>query len=294
MKKFLAFLLCVSCKQLIAAEQPEQDFLAEKQYEACMKYLATLDPSKSEYKVIVELGCSTARVSHKLAKGYPEKLIVGIDYNQKAIAQAVNRCSDQANVVCIYDTVQKYDLKTYGLPLANLTTCYHLLHWIEPNELSMLFANITKNLALNGIVDISTPTKQEECCITRATQDTLIFDPQWNRYSMPFLSHAITAQENISYISTEKLKELALDVHLDILLCEKKEEAYYFRSHKEFRSFLHSCLRYYGIDNFMDARIQLRFIKDVSRRYQEKYNRSEDPKQIAYTFFSLHLTAQKK
>jgi trans-aconitate methyltransferase len=294
MKKFLVLLLCISCKYLIAADhRQESDFLATKQYEACMNYLAALHLTNPECKTVVELGCSSAKVIHELAQFYPERLFIGIDFDQKAITQATNRCRDQPNIVCINDTVQTYDLKTYNLPLANLTTCYHLLHWIEPEQLPTVFTNITKNLALDGIVDIATPTKQEECSITRATQDTLLFEPKWTQYSLTFLSHALAAQENISYVTLERLRDLALDAHLSIFLCEKREETYSFRSKHEFRSFLHSCLHYYGIDHIMDKIVQLKFVKDISKRYREKYNLSNNADQIEYRFFSLHLTAQK-
>jgi trans-aconitate methyltransferase len=294
MKKLLVFLLCTSYDCLAAAADPqESNFLAQKQYESCMKYIAALNLSSPEYKIVVELGCSTAKMSHELAQRYPEKLFIAIDCDEKAITYATERCEDQANVVCINDTVQMYDLQTYNLPMANLATCYHLLHWIEHNELPTVFTNIARNLALHGIVDISTPTKQEECCITRATQDTLLFEQQWDKYSLPFLAHATTAQENISYITIEELTKLATDAHLQVLLCEKQEESYQFRSHHEFRSFLHSCLKHYGLENCMSKRVQSTFVKDIAKRYCENYNRSENKELIEYRFFSLHLTAQK-
>lgn len=294
MKKFLVFLLCISCTYLIAAaELHRKNSLAEKQYESCMKYIEALNFSNPECKVIVELGCSSAKVSHELATHHPEKLFIGIDYNSSAIAYAARRCAEQEHVVCMNDKVQSYDLETYGLPRANLTICYHLLHWIKPEEHPTVFTNIAKNLDLNGILDIATPTQHKECYITRATQDTLLFNQKWNRYIQSVLSHATTAQESISFITIEELKKLATDAKLHILSCEQKEEAYLFNSQDDFSSFLHSCLRYYGIEQCMSRNVQTEFVTDVTKRYLEQYNRSREPNQIEYRFFSLHLTAQK-
>lgn len=294
MKKILVFLLCISCNYLAASAYPqENDVLAKKQYESCMKYIQALDISNPKYKTIVELGCSTAKVSHELALHYPEKQFIAIDYDEKAFVYATKRCQEQANVACINNSIETYDLEEYGIPPADLTTCYHVLHWIEHNELPTAFATITKNMAPNGIVDINALTKQEACSITRAAQDTLLLNLQWNDYAQTVLSQVIAAQKNISYITIEELKSLAIDAKLNVLVCEKKEESYHFRCKKEFRSFLHACLTYYGIENCMNKAAQSTFIKDVAKRYREKYNPSEDPKQIAYRFFSLHLTAQK-
>lgn len=295
MKKILVFLFYISCRYLTAADEQESNFLAKKQYESCMKYIAALDLSNPEYKTIVELGCSTAKMTHELAQQYPERLFIAIDCDEKAITGATKRCEGQANVECIRDTIQKYDLKTYNLPLANLTTCYHLLHWIEHRELPAVFTNIAKNLALHSIIDISTPTKKEQCKITRATQDTLLFDQKWHKYSLPFLNLATVVHENISYITIEELKELAAHAKLNVLSCEKREESYHFKSKKEFASFLHSCLQYYGIEKCMDKAVRLEFVKDITKKYCELYynTTSEDPSQISYTFLSLHLTAQK-
>ncbi len=276
-----------------AADTQEGDSLAKQQHESCMRHIAALNLSNHTYNVIVELGCSTAKMSHKLAQKYPEKLYIAIDSDAKAIAQATERCKDQPNIICINDTMQLYNLQAYNLPPADITTCYHLLHWIEQKELPTVFFNIAKNLAPHGIIDISTPTKQEQCAITRATQDTLLFKQEWSQYSLPFLTHATKAQENISYISIEELTKLATNAHLQVLLCEKRQESYLFKSQEEFKSFLHSCLKHYGLEHCMGRGIQLKFIKDIAKRYCKNYNQSEDQKLIEYSFSSLHLTGQK-
>lgn len=299
---FIRSLLCmyvISFQSVLVAadlqwqvEPEDYDQHATQIYNTCMKYVQAFDLASSHGSTVVELGCNTARVSHALAQRYPQHQFVGIDPSAAALACAIQKYHDQPNLRFIQDAAQTYDLNKEGFGQADLVACYHVMHWIQREQLPNVFQNIATNLAPNGILDISTSAQQETSTITCAVRDTFMKPKWWLTCLRRFLPKVIAGDNVFTLLTADELAVLAEQAGLQIQRCEKVEERFNFDSRQEFKSFLHVILQPHGIKE-MDAQDQNQLLDEVVERYCNVYNPAEDRSKVEHRFFTLRLTASK-
>jgi trans-aconitate methyltransferase len=285
----LAFFPCFAMEQENKWDADLYDNNSKPQYKASLKNLEKFDLSLPHFKTIVELGCNTANVSNILAQQHPDKTFVGIDPELDAINLAKQKHPNNKNLLLICDNAQKYSLPYHNIPLANFIGCYHVLHWIPREEQQNVFDNSAANLADNGIIDVSASAKQDDTSLTKAVLKTIL--TKWWTYLPYCIPQVLKGQNFLTLLTASELNQIATRAGLLVDRCEETDEHISFASKEEFRPWLTSILKPYGIDATFKER-QTEFVNDAVDLYCQDYNPATDGT-IEYRFKALHLTAHK-
>ena len=267
----------------------EYDENSGPQFELTVGYLENKHAELARCKVIVDLGCCVGKTTKYLAEKYPEAVVVGVDPEENAIKYANETCKEQDNMQFMHARGQDYDLSKYNLELADFVACYHVLHWIDRNELPRVFDNVIRNLVPGGTVDVVTSARQGTTNLTKAVLWTAV--TKWPLLTLKNLPTLIRGQDNNTLLTNQELRNLAEQSGLVVDSCKEITTTVRFKSRDEFGEWLATIIKAYNLfDNDKDRHA---FSRDAADVYCTYYSGEKEDGEIVYAIRSLRLEAHK-
>ncbi|CAO1649407.1 methyltransferase [Parasphingorhabdus sp. NYA22] len=121
-------------------------------YTSAITFLLERVEQETERATIIDIGCGDGRLTHELARRFPESQLNGVDYSEQAIrlAQALNR---QKNV-----RFEARDLIVHPIEADNdVAVLMEVYEHIEPTNASAFLRGIRDTLRPGGVLHLTVP-----------------------------------------------------------------------------------------------------------------------------------------
>ena len=165
--------------------------ITKEQYKLdVQKILSYLSLPKDD--ILVDLGCCTGN-SIEMVKPYV-KSIIGVDMSVNALSCAQSRHPDCQFILDDVTTLKSFKDKSYSLFL-----CFGLLHYLSDEEISQLFATLSRIIKSNGTISFL------------RVPDIVYYDSYQSYRRNKYNKNKIVDNLKWNWISEEIIYNLALD-----------------------------------------------------------------------------------
>jgi trans-aconitate methyltransferase len=247
------------------------------QFENAKKVLAQF--KLSDYKVIVDAGCGSGRVTQYMAEQAPESIVSGFDISESQIEEAKKKLVNHPNLSFISKDIRDFIL----LHKANLITCFAVMAWVEQSEDAL--DAIKKNIAPEGILVGTWANKNTNHPLLRAF-DAIEKEPMWNK---PMKEMGFGKRW---FPLDEKTLRTVLEAKFKTVSIEPKNLNRNFKNREEFTAFLRGMLGGFLDLTILNSTAQNVLLDHLVEKYLANCPEKED-KSITYSLEGFIFEAQE-